>query len=312
MKGLLITLTTILGVAVVGAAVYVFMLTGERDELQVELAATQATLALTQQELNITKNSLVVTENELAVTQDSLDSTRAELSASEATLNITQMQLASTEDELKATEDELSATEADLDVTKTQLTAATLQIDNAEDELEELEEQYQIAIETLHGLDITLLASEECLDAELINNPGAENPTWAELKSFLVNDKTEQHEYILDEYDCSQFSRDLHNRAEAAGIRAAEVQISLVGEAVGHALNAFLTTDYGLVYVDCTEAPDKIARVKTPKSFRAVALQDVSIAYVRSDAWWSSVWLYYYIPSGTGGEARVESITIFW
>ena len=45
MKKLLIILSTILGVAVVGIAVYAFMLAGDRNSLQEELTLTQANLA---------------------------------------------------------------------------------------------------------------------------------------------------------------------------------------------------------------------------------------------------------------------------
>jgi len=44
----------------------------------------------------------------------------------------------------------------------------------------------------------------------------------------------------------------LHNNAEEAEIRAAFVAADLVDEQDGHALNAFNTTDRGLVYIDDT------------------------------------------------------------
>jgi hypothetical protein len=53
-------------------------------------------------------------------------------------------------------------------------------------------------------------------------------------------------------YVCADFARDVHNSAEAAGIRAAWVGIDIEGEAEGHAINAFQTTDRGLVFIDCT------------------------------------------------------------
>lgn len=97
---------------------------------------------------------------------------------------------------------------------------------------------------------------------ELINNPNAANPTYAELIAFIEEDFTDAHLYA-DSFDvlattaevpyvCSDFAEDVHNNAEAAGIRAAWVGIEFVGEEVGHALNAFETTDRGLVYIDCT------------------------------------------------------------
>lgn len=86
----------------------------------------------------------------------------------------------------------------------------------------------------------------------LVNNEFAENPSWRELKDFLVDDKTDLKTYSYKLYSCGAFAEDLHNSAEAAGIRAAWVAISFVDRSDGHALNAFETTDKGLVYVDCT------------------------------------------------------------
>lgn len=91
---------------------------------------------------------------------------------------------------------------------------------------------------------------------ELINNPNATNPTYAELLAFLERDETDKFPYILgpptNAYVCADFARDVHNNAEAAGIRAAWVGIDIEGQTEGHALNAFETTDRGLVYIDCT------------------------------------------------------------
>jgi hypothetical protein len=185
-------------------------------------------------------------------------------------------------------------------------------IDSLEDSLSDSNERLAIAEETLDGLGITVAASSECDDVALVDNPQAQNPTWNELMSFLAEDHTEQNEYIIDVYDCSQFSGDVHNNAEEAGIRAAEVQVWFRNETTGHALNAFITTDYGLVWVDCTEAPDTVARVKLNKEYRAVETYLVAGKNARNDAWWDSLTLYYYIVSETGGYSIVSDIMIYW
>jgi len=91
---------------------------------------------------------------------------------------------------------------------------------------------------------------------ELINNPDATNPTYAELLAFIKRDRTDEYSYIFGPpkiaYVCSDFAEDVHNNAEAAGIKAAWVGIDIDGKTEGHALNAFQTTDIGLVYIDCT------------------------------------------------------------
>ena len=90
---------------------------------------------------------------------------------------------------------------------------------------------------------------------ELINNTDATNPTYAQLVAFIAADSTDTNNFLEGgprDYVCSDFAEDVHNNAEAAGIRVAWVGIDLVGEDEGHACNAFETIDKGLVYVDCT------------------------------------------------------------
>lgn len=93
---------------------------------------------------------------------------------------------------------------------------------------------------------------------ELINNPNATNPTYAELVAFIKEDSTDERHYRSRDwapgfaYTCADFAEDVHNNAEAAGIKAAWVSIDFEENDEGHALNAFETTDKGLVYIDCT------------------------------------------------------------
>jgi hypothetical protein len=90
----------------------------------------------------------------------------------------------------------------------------------------------------------------------LIDNPEAVNPTYAELVAFIEQDTTDANHYReappLIAYVCADFAEDVHNNAEAAGIRAASVSIDFEGGGDGHALNAFDTVDLGLIYIDCT------------------------------------------------------------
>jgi hypothetical protein len=79
----------------------------------------------------------------------------------------------------------------------------------------------------------------------LHNDPNAKNPSLEKLINFLRNDKTDQHPYVIGSFVCADFAETLHNDAEKAGIRAAYVSVN-----TDHALNAFNTTDKGLIYVD--------------------------------------------------------------
>lgn len=137
---------------------------------------------------------------------------------------------------------------------------------------------------------------------ELINNPDATNPTYAELVAFIKEDTSDSKVYfegferqgkIIWARVCADFAEDVHNNAEAKGIRAAWVSIDLRANDDGHALNAFETTDKGLVYVDCTgedtlgsqlmrqinstDAPsswDKIAYVEVGKVYGAIYIDN--------------------------------------
>lgn len=106
-------------------------------------------------------------------------------------------------------------------------------------------------------------------DIELANNPKAKDVTWAELKQFLQNDRTNEILYNYNTFMCGDFAERLHNNAEKAGIRAAYVSVDLGPSGVWadivtgctsygglHACNAFQTTDRGIVYIDDTGTED--------------------------------------------------------
>ncbi|MDV2988710.1 MAG: hypothetical protein P3T54_00920 [Dehalogenimonas sp.] len=91
---------------------------------------------------------------------------------------------------------------------------------------------------------------------KLVNNPAASDPTWAELLAFIRSDSTDRNAYLQDLYMCGGFAQDLHNAAEAAGIRAGWVAIDFTDRAIGHAATVFQTTDRGLVVIDATSSYD--------------------------------------------------------
>ncbi len=85
----------------------------------------------------------------------------------------------------------------------------------------------------------------------LTDNATATDPTWQQLRRFLISDKTDSKLYRPLVYECGHFAEEVHNNAEAAGIRAAFVAVFFSEEMDGHAVNAFSTVDRGLVYIDC-------------------------------------------------------------
>jgi hypothetical protein len=123
---------------------------------------------------------------------------------------------------------------------------------------------------------------------QLVNNGTATDPTWQQLESFLLADKTDEKAYVTGTFMCGAFAEELYNNAEAAGIKAAWVSVTLEGESEGHALNAFYTTDKGLVYIDCggktaQEAPQSVGLNSTlpegPRVYGEASSWD-KVAYV--------------------------------
>ncbi len=284
-KKLLIPLV-IVGVGFVAACVYAVVLNGQ---------------------LSTARNELATTRSQLATTSSELDSAKQEMAAVKASLETTKTDLQSARTEIAGVKSELATSADRLASAQSQTSSLQMQLSGAQREL-------STAKDTLKGLGVTIASSSACTDATLTDNSTAANPTYAQVISFLVKDATEQHTYSAGVYDCSEFSRDVHNKAEAAGIRAAVVHAYFVGETAGHALNAFLTSDYGLVYVDCTGIPDKIARVKLGAGFRAVAATEMLPSNLRNDAYWNGLMSYYYVPSASSVRSAsvTASITIFW
>jgi len=135
----------------------------------------------------------------------------------------------------------LAQTEKDLISARQELSSSKLTINSLESRLALYEDTWGL---TASGIQPPFQG------ASIVNNETATNPTWAQLSDFLLRDKTDQKDYVPGVYMCGDFARDVHNNAEGAGIRAAYVAVELPSGY--HSLNAFQTTDRGLVFIDCT------------------------------------------------------------
>lgn len=131
----------------------------------------------------------------------------------------------------------------------------------------------------------------------LDNNEMATDPSWNKLKAFLQQDNTDQKIYDEESFNCVDFSLLLHDNSEAAGIKAAYVEVEFVNENVGHALNAFKTTDGALVFVDCTGLEDSssksnkdtIAYVEVGMDYGLISLDDVKgFSYGNFQSYWQN------------------------
>ncbi len=111
----------------------------------------------------------------------------------------------------------------------------------------------------------------------LVDSNSSHNLSYAQLKTFLRNDQTEERPYS-ELWVCADFAETLHNNAEAVGIKSAFVAVT----GVVHAFNAFQTTDEGLVFVDSTgviirgdtESLDTIAYLQVGKPLGFISLEN--------------------------------------
>lgn len=90
-------------------------------------------------------------------------------------------------------------------------------------------------------LVLTLFCS--CLVKNVYTGEQRDFNSVAELELFLLLDKTDQHEYIPETYDCDDFAIDLMLAAEAQGYRM-NVQFDFQ---IGHAFNSVIID--GMIYL---------------------------------------------------------------
>ena len=222
----------------------------------------------------------LVSYNNLLQTRSELSLLRREMGTLEMNLEIAENTLADTEEELALTQQELNSIE--------------LTISSLESELELYKDTW--------GSVVSSGIQPPYQDADIVNRETTSNPTWARLLDFLLMDETDEHVYVSGVYMCGDFATAVHNNAERAGIRAAYVIVELTGDY--HALNAFKTTDRGLIFIDCTglkasqSGPsncDTIVNVRLGKSYVPKSLFP--------ESGWSVTW---------GNMGIMRDVEIYW
>jgi myosin heavy subunit len=286
-----------------------------------ELKQTQADLTKTQTELTSTKQQLTDVKTELSSTQDTLSSTRITLSQTQSQLDSTKIDLGEAQTALGTAKNQLTIAQGQLASANTDLASAKTQLTDTQSQLASSMQQLSDANKVLAGLHIAVHSSPTAwafngLQWVHSDNTNAANPTWAGLLSFIAKDKTDQNPYNLKTFNCVNYATTVYNNAEAQGLETAMVTISLRSAnglpIVGHAINAFITSDYGLVWVDCTGS-DAISSVIQGKAYRAVDTNGIQPAQLNNNTWWQSLTgNYYYLPDTYGGQAVVDSIDIYW
>ena len=195
----------------------------------------------------------------------------------EAELQEKSTQLDETTAKLSATESELDDVTTLYETANLQLGRTQSQLQQADRKLEEVTDELALYKETW-GSVVASGVKPPFSNVDITNNSQSVNSSWSRLQAFILADKTDENPYLPDTYVCGEFASDVHDHAEAAGIRCALVALELYD--VWHACNAFLTTDRGLVFIDCTgvmsgDGPsncDKIATVKPGREYVPVSL----------------------------------------
>jgi len=101
------------------------------------------------------------------------------------------------------------------------------------------------------------------------------NPTFRELRDFILRDPTSRNEFVLNQYECRHFATYVCNNAEAEGLRCAFVLLGF--ERGQHAVVAFETTDRGLVYIE----PQTDARIhpEVGGKYQGKEIKEILIAW---------------------------------
>jgi hypothetical protein len=116
----------------------------------------------------------------------------------------------------------------------------------------------------------------------LVNNADAVKATWEEVKTFLINDNTDEVIYGT-EYSCAGAAMRVHNNAESAGIKTGVAIINFLDDDSGHVCNVFDTADYGLVYIDCTPPQEMTFDNKKEETFFELhPIENDRVAYIQT------------------------------
>ena len=263
----------------------------QSHDMQLQQQKTLSILEDTRDELQNTTNTLEDTKQQLEDTRQDLDE---QIEQTEEYVDLYESSLEELDDK-KQEMDTMSERIAELQQTNQE----------RQDIIDDIQQQLDLYEDTL-GIqvfsDITPPYNIGYLsDLTLTDNSTAENPTWEQLLDFLRSDKTDKNLYIENVYMCGSFAEDLHNNAEAKGIRAAFVAVHF-DTGVPHAINAFKTVDQDLVYIDATGSDVRISLANLDKRVK-MAKDELYRQYLLfPDGFWT-----------LSQDTRiVKSIEIYW
>lgn len=283
------------------------------DTLRADLDALQVRQAETVQERNAlqsTNSSLEAEKARLTGEVDSLkaglDSIRADLDALKSQQSKLEQSRVSLQDSNSALATEKARLAAELasagesyTALKARFDTITKELDSLKAKVETLKAEQTLAANAKKAAQAQIdslttsnestkkaLADMEARYSQLLQRTqtsSLKNPTWVELAAFVKADNTDTRPYVADEFDCEGFTLLLRDNAARQGFRSAYVGLAFGEGVVGHALNAFQTTDKGLVYIDNTQR-DAVAYVEKGQIYGTIVTDGVKSEFIDCSA----------------------------
>lgn len=208
---------------------------------------SSATMSRDQDNIQSLQSQKSQLDSQVALLQPQVDSLNTQLSSANSQITSLTNQIAMLNDQVTSLNKQLSDARSQMGSAQSTITG----LRNTVSQLQaELKLYHDTGIMVYSGVQPYYRTARGLVSTT--NNPLAHNPTWTELKSFILADTTDSTYYNPLSYTCGDYAEDVHNHAEAAGIRAAYVEVSFQDRPEQHALDAFVTTDQGLIYIDCT------------------------------------------------------------
>ncbi len=102
-----------------------------------------------------------------------------------------------------------------------------------------------------------------------------ENPTFQEMKDFILKDTTSRNPFILYTYECRHFATEVNNNAKAAGWQCGFALLCYTrGQ---HAVVAFDTVDRGLIFIE--PQTDAAINVEVGGTYQGMEIKEILIAW---------------------------------
>lgn len=101
------------------------------------------------------------------------------------------------------------------------------------------------------------------------------NPTFQEMRTFLLQDTTSRNTWVLYTYECRHFATDVNNNAKSAGWQCG---FALLCYARGqHAVVVFDTIDRGIIFIE--PQTDAAIDVKVGGTYQGQEIKEILIAW---------------------------------